>query len=125
MHSGTNTTEERPMSIYQMKHKSILLESTNEGLVRRFEAELSGISEEDIKENRLEGNRHGLLLDLRLAGNCPLAVEYMECRGRVVDIREQLMSKHKGTSRMTTHYCIEDKIAREKVYSEFGWRLPG
>ena len=115
------------MTVYKMKHDTIHFSSVNRFKVEHYEKILSGISESDIKANSVEG-RHALLIEMGLAGDCPLFEEYMRIRGKKQDYYDNYMEK---AGKYTTSviydgkktlvwYAAED-YATDMVKLKHGW----
>lgn len=67
--------------ITNMNHPTIQFSSMNPKQVEFYERTLKDTSAHDIKMNRVEG-RHALMLNMGLAGHCPLFEEYLEIRDK-------------------------------------------
>ena len=110
-----------------MKHDTIHFSSVNRFQVEHYEKILTGVSEQDIKDNKIEG-RHALLLNMGLAGDCPLFDEYMRIRGKKQNYYDQYMKQAgKYTTKVIYNgkdalvwYAAED-YASDMVKLKYGW----
>tara|TARA_R100000655_G_scaffold110133_1_gene168078 strand:- start:3735 stop:4190 length:456 start_codon:yes stop_codon:yes gene_type:complete len=85
------TDKGKTMTIYTMKHSEINFSSVNEKQVEYYEKLLSGITQKDLKDNTFEG-RHGLLMNMSLAGDSPLTFDYLRARGIKEEYKRKFVS---------------------------------
>lgn len=92
-------------AIYSMVHSSIEFTSLSEKQVLFYEKALSSVSIADVKNGSVVG-RHRLLLNMGLAGQCPLFNEYLH-------VREYLCN--------LLHSNVKSCEAKFIVLGKFGW----
>jgi len=108
--------------ITTMNHPTIEFSSMNPNQVEFYERTLKDISAEDIKMNRVAG-RHALLLNMGLAGHCPLFEEYFSMR----DKRDKMVESRMENTKIPWNSCkfsVRQEVAYEvdsTILNMYGW----
>ena len=107
--------------IHELNHPSIKLSSLNADLIAHYEKVLVGISADDIKQDNVE-DRHRLLLNMGLAGNCPIFEEYFEMRSKRYEMLEIRMS---NIPKKSVRYILDrtpiSYEVDEELLNKYGW----
>ena len=112
--------------IHVLNHPTIKFESMNPNQVKHYETALDGISDDDIRKDRVPG-RHALLLNLGRAGHCPIFEEYFEIRSKRYKMVESRMENTKipwNSCKSTVRYTIACEVD-EIILNTDGWDFTG
>lgn len=106
---------------HYLDHPSIEFSSMNPRQVEHYTEALDGISADDIRMDLIPG-RHALLLNLGLAGHCPLHEEYFDIRQVRYDMVQLRMSRI--PKKLSTRCLMRPDIVEEVdlfILNKYKW----
>ena len=123
------TDKGKTMTIYTMKHSEINFSSVNQKQVEYYEKLLSGITQKDLKDNTFEG-RHGLLMNMSLAGDSPLTFDYLRARGIKEEYKRKFISSFDKYTTIVVYnntkmliWDAAEKYAIDRTKVDTGWTV--